>query len=123
MTRYSSSSTGMVVSNRYRLPNGSHMATDRRITQQLRTLERLLQEYRQQRHMPLARFLTGFYKRNRQMGGNDRRTASRLAYHYFRLGNAARDADFSHRLAIAEFLCSTDSTVVKQQFPELHAAM
>src|SRR5690606_27107738 len=94
------------------------MVSDRRINQQLRTVERLLQEYRQQPpNMPLARFLSGFYKRNRQMGGNDRRIASRLAYHYFRIGNAVRESAFIQRLAIAEFLCNNDSVVVQQHLP------
>ena len=100
------------------------MTTDRRIFHQLRTVERLLQEYRQQQPaMPLARFLTGFYKRNRQMGGNDRRTASRLAYHYFRIGNAAGEMDLGGRLAIAEFLCSEESAVVQQLLPALYPAI
>lgn len=86
-------------------------------------VERVLEEYQQQQSMPLARFLTGFYKRNRQMGGNDRRTASRLAYHYFRIGNAARQADLPVRLAIAEFLCSADSTVVQLILPTLYPAI
>jgi len=84
---------------------------------------RLLAEYDQQRHMPLARFLTGFYKRNRQMGGNDRRIVSRLAYHYFRIGAAAPQADLSVRLAIAEFLCSEDSAVVQLVIPTLYPAI
>jgi len=99
------------------------MTTERRINHQIRTVGRLLQEYDQQRYMPLARFLTGFYKRNRQMGGNDRRTVSRLVYHYFRIGSAAPHADLSVRLAIAEFLCGEDSAVVQQALPELYPAI
>jgi len=99
------------------------MATERRISQQIRMVERVLHEYQQQRKIPLARFLTGFYKRNRQMGGNDRRTVSRLTYHYFRIGNAARQADISTRLAIAEFLCSEDSALVQLVLPALYPSV
>ncbi len=57
------------------------------------------------------------------MGGNDRRTVSRLVYRYFRMGYAAQQADLSLRLAIAEFLCSEDSAVVQLAIPELYSAM
>ncbi|MGK6351253.1 RsmB/NOP family class I SAM-dependent RNA methyltransferase [Parapedobacter sp. DT-150] len=99
------------------------MATDNRVNQQLRVVERLLQEYQQGAHMPLSRFLTTFYKHHRQMGARDRRMASRLAYHYFRIGHAARQADFSVRLGIAEFLCSEESALVQQQLPALYPAI
>lgn len=99
------------------------MITERRVSQQIRTIERLLQEYEQQRTVPLARFLTGFYKRNRQMGGNDRRAVSRLAYQYFRMGNAVRQAALPTRLAIAAFLCNGDSGVVQLVLPELYPAI
>lgn len=99
------------------------MTTEQRINHQIRMVGRLLQEYNQQRHQPLARFLTGFYKRNRQMGSNDRRTVSRLVYHYFRIGKAAPEAALPVRLAIAEFLCSEDSAVVQLTLPELYPAM
>ncbi len=99
------------------------MSAERRIAQQIRVVERLLGEYQQERNPPLARFLTGFYKRNRQMGGNDRRTASRLAYHYFRLGKAAAEADFPIRLAIADFLCSDESNIAQLLLPSLYPAI
>jgi len=99
------------------------MTTEQRINHQMRMVGRLLQEYDHERHLPLARFLTGFYKRNRQMGSNDRRTVSRLVYRYFRIGNAAQQAELPMRLAIAEFLCDEDSAVVQQMLPELYAAI
>lgn len=91
---------------------------EKRIRQHLRTFERLLQAYADGE--PLARFLTAFYKRNRQMGSSDRRMASRLVYHYFRLGNAAADAAPMERLAMAEFLCSNESAVVQLLKPDWH---
>lgn len=79
---------------------------ERRIQQQVRTFERILESY--SLNDPLSRFLTAFYKENRQMGSNDRRTATRLIYHYFRLGKALPDLPVRKRLAAAELLCAQD---------------
>ena len=96
------------------------MSIEKRVGQQIDIIERLLGEYDRERGMPLARFLTGFYKRNRQMGAKDRRTISRLVYHYFRIGNAAKQEGTAIRLAIAEFLCSDESTVAQLILPALY---
>lgn len=96
------------------------MVSEKRVAQQVRTVERLLQEYVGEKGVPLARFLTAFYKRNRQMGSKDRRMASRLAYHYFRLGAAARQEELTIRLAMADFLCSDDSAVAAVILPEFY---
>src|SRR5690606_13849767 len=74
--------------------------------QHLRTFERVLQSYHPRE--PLSRFLTGYYKENRQMGSTDRRMAGRLLYHYFRLGKALPHLPVSKRLAAAELLCAQD---------------
>ncbi len=79
---------------------------EKRVQQQIRTFGRILESY--QFKEPLARFLTAFYKENRQMGSTDRRTASRLIYHYFRIGKALPDAPVEKRLAAAELLCAQD---------------
>ena len=99
------------------------MVPEKRVIQQVRTVERLLHEYAAEKGIPLARFLTAFYKRNRQMGSKDRRMASRLAYHYFRIGAAVPDEEVAVRLAIADFLCSDDSAVVPVILPKLAAHM
>jgi len=94
------------------------MVSEKRMRQQIQTVERLLHEYAEESGTPLARFLTGFYKRNKQMGSKDRRMASRLVYHYFRIGAAARQENLATRLAMADFLCSDDSalaSVILQQ--------
>ncbi len=96
------------------------MSPEKTVALQTRTVQRLLDGYGQAGNIPLARFLTGFYKRNRQMGGRDRRTASRLVYQYFRLGRAAEHADLAMRLAIAEFLCSGEHAFVEVMLPDLH---
>lgn len=95
------------------------MVSEKRVAQQVRTVDRLLGEYAAEKGMPLARFLTAFYKRNRQMGSKDRRMASRLAYHYFRIGGAAAQAEVATRLALADFLCSDDSAVASVILPQL----
>jgi len=82
----------------------------KRITQQLRSFERLLGAYDLKE--PLSRFLTRFFKDNRQMGSNDRRTLSRWIYNYFRIGNSVRHLPVFDRLAVAEYLCSDDSDVL-----------
>ncbi|MEC3881747.1 RsmB/NOP family class I SAM-dependent RNA methyltransferase [Parapedobacter sp. 10938] len=97
------------------------MVSEKRVRQQIQTVERLLHEYAEESGVPLARFLSGFYKRNRQMGSKDRRMASRLVYHYFRLGDAARGETLTTRLAMADFLCSDDSAVASIFLPEFDA--
>ncbi len=94
------------------------MVSEKRMRQQIQTVERLLHEYAGESGMPLARFLTGFYKRNRQMGSKDRRMASRLAYHYFRLGKAAPLEELPVRLALADLLCSSDSALTSIILPQ-----
>lgn len=84
--------------------------TDKRTAQQLRTFERLLASY--DRKEPLARFLTLFFKENKQMGSTDRRIASRWVYNYFRLGKALAELSVTDRLVLAEYLCNTDSALV-----------
>lgn len=69
---------------------------------------------------PLSRFLTGFFKENKQMGSKDRKAVSRFAYHYFRLGNAAKELEIIDRLVLAEFLCTTESLLVQSENPGLN---
>ncbi|MGV3762073.1 RsmB/NOP family class I SAM-dependent RNA methyltransferase [Parapedobacter sp.] len=97
------------------------MVSEKRVRQQIRTVERLLHEYAKEKGIPLARFLTGFYKRNRQMGSRDRRMASRLVYHYFRIGGAAAHEALAMKLAMADFLCSNDSELASVFLPEFNA--
>ena len=86
------------------------MLHEKRVRQHLRTFGRMLEAYTGTE--PLARFLTGFYRQNKQMGSADRRMASRLLYHYFRIGHAASAAPVMERLAMAEYCCSSESAVV-----------
>lgn len=92
-----------------------------RIYQHVRSFFKVLDGYTG--GMLLSRFLTGFFKENRQMGSKDRRTISRFAYHYFRLGKSAAGLDPLDRLVIAEFLCADQSPLVAAESEELAAVM
>ena len=92
------------------------MLHEKRVRQYLRTFERMLEAYTGKE--PLARFMTGFYRQNRQMGSADRRMASRLLYHYFRIGHAVASASPIDRLVVAEFCCCQESPVVALLRPD-----
>jgi len=92
---------------------------EKRLGQQIRRFEVILSEYKFDE--PLARFLTAYYKQNKQMGSNDRRVASRLLYNYFRLGLALTDLSTLERLAIAEFLCANESEFVHFLEPKMRS--
>ena len=90
-----------------------------RAEQQLRTFMRVLEKFPADK--PLAKFLPEFFKRNKQMGSNDRRSASRLLYNYFRLGRAVADKSVEQRLFLAEFLCtSVDNPFLHHFRPDLN---
>jgi 16S rRNA (cytosine967-C5)-methyltransferase len=90
-----------------------------RYEQQLKTFLRILEQYKEDK--PLTKFLPDFFRRNKQMGSNDRRTASGLLYTYFRLGKACPEFSHEERLFIAEFLSSNTSSSFLQNFkPELN---
>nr|WP_294895852.1 RsmB/NOP family class I SAM-dependent RNA methyltransferase [uncultured Pedobacter sp.] len=74
---------------------------------QLATVENILKQYAFDQ--PFYRFLAQYYRQNKQMGSKDRRTASRLVYNYFRMGKALPAESLESRLAIAEFLCNTET--------------
>jgi 16S rRNA (cytosine967-C5)-methyltransferase len=76
-----------------------------RSEQQLRTFLKVLDTYPADR--PITKFLPEFFKKNKQMGSTDRRSASRLLYNYFRLGRALSDRTPEQRLFLAEFLCTS----------------
>ncbi|NGM63701.1 RsmB/NOP family class I SAM-dependent RNA methyltransferase [Sphingobacterium sp. SGR-19] len=86
-----------------------------RVEQQLRNFQRAISAY--DKTEPFARFLTRFFKENKQMGSSDRRMTSRLCYNFFRLGRSAIDLSTIDRLVVAEFLCETQSAVVELYQP------
>src|SRR5690606_602492 len=64
------------------------------------------------------RHLVIYFKQNKQMGSSDRRWASRYIYSYFRLGKALLNLPVLERLAIADFLCNSDlSLIAEHTFP------
>lgn len=87
---------------------------------QLKTFLRILDEY--PADTPLAKFLPGFYRLNKQMGSTDRKVAGRLVYNYFRLGRALTALPAEERLMVAEFLCNTQSNSFLQHFKPEWAA-
>lgn len=90
--------------------------SEKRLLQYIRSTERALSEYTLDE--PFARFLTLFFKNNRQMGSTDRKMISRFCYNFFRIGNAASSFDWIDRLTIAEFLCTEESAVVSYYKPQ-----
>ena len=88
----------------------------KRVHQQVRNFERTLDGYHFQE--PFSRYLTQFYKNNKQMGSSDRRMNSRYCYNVFRLGRAFEDLPLTDRLAIAEYLCEHESAVVHEFKPD-----
>ncbi len=88
----------------------------KRVHQQVRNFERTLGGYHFQE--PFSRYLTQFYKNNKQMGSSDRRMNSRYCYNVFRLGRAFEELTLTERLAIAEFLCEGESAVVHEFKPD-----
>lgn len=90
-----------------------------RAEQQLRTFMRVFEKFPADK--PLAKFLPEFFKRNKQMGSNDRRSVSRLLYNYFRLGKAVAGKSIEQRLFLAEFLCtSVDNPFLHHFRPDLN---
>lgn len=87
----------------------------RRVEQQLRNFQRAIDAY--DNTEPFARFLTKFFRENKQMGSSDRRMTSRLCYNFFRLGRSVIDLPTVDRLVIAEFFCETQSAVVELYQP------
>lgn len=87
---------------------------------QLSTFQSIISNYNKEE--PLHRFLATHYRQNKQMGSRDRKTASRLIYNYFRLGNILSNLHQEERLAIAEFLCNSQPNSFLAHFnPNLDA--
>ena len=90
-----------------------------RSEQQLRSFLRVLENYPEDK--PLAKFLPEFFRKNKQMGSNDRRSASRLLYNFYRIGKAFQDKPVEQRLLMAEFLCTAVDNPFLQHFrPDLN---
>lgn len=89
-----------------------------RVEHQVRAFEQIFNNY--DGALPLHRFLFTYFKRNKQMGSSDRRWASRYIYSFFRLGKALIKEERTLRLAIADFLCNQNlSLVIEAYLPEL----
>jgi len=78
----------------------------------IRAFEQVLASY--DGKLPLHRHLIAYFKQNKQMGSSDRRWASRYIYSYFRQGKALLDLPIIERLAVADFLCNTDLSLITE---------
>src|SRR5690606_34875208 len=78
----------------------------------IRAFEQVLASY--DGKLPLYRHLIVYFKQHKQMGSSDRRWASRYLYSYFRLGKALLDLPVIERLAVADFLCNTDLSLITE---------
>lgn len=85
-----------------------------RVEHHTRSFEQLIKNY--DGAMPLHRFLFAYYKQNKQMGSSDRRWATRYAYSFFRLGKALANLEPLLRLAIADFLCHDNFSLITAQY-------
>ena len=83
---------------------------EKRVAQHVRNFERALNGYNY--NEPMSRYLTRFFKENKQMGSSDRKMTSRFIYNFFRLGNAFQHESVLNKLIYAEFLCENDSPLV-----------
>jgi 16S rRNA (cytosine967-C5)-methyltransferase len=83
----------------------------------IRAFEQVLASY--DGKLPLHRHLVIYFKQNKQMGSSDRRWASRYLYSYFRLGRALPNLSTIERLAVADFLCNAElSLITESTFPK-----
>jgi 16S rRNA (cytosine967-C5)-methyltransferase len=88
----------------------------------IRAFEQVLASY--DGKLPLHRHLLSYFKQNKQMGSKDRKWATRYIYSFFRLGKALINQPVLKRLAIADFLCSDDlSLIAADYFPESVASI
>ncbi len=91
-----------------------------KVVHQLRAFEQIINLY--DGTLPLHRFLASYFKVNKKMGSSDRRWANRYIYSFFRLGKALQQEEQVQRLAVADFLCNTSSSLVIENYlPELVA--
>jgi 16S rRNA (cytosine967-C5)-methyltransferase len=89
-----------------------------KVEHQLRAFDQIFKSY--DGTLPLHRFLFAYFKRNKQMGSSDRRWATRYIYSFFRLGKALINEKYELRLAVADFLCSSTTSLVTDTYlPEL----
>ncbi|MET3112634.1 16S rRNA (cytosine967-C5)-methyltransferase [Pedobacter sp. CG_S7] len=85
-----------------------------KVEHQIRAFEQILASY--DGLLPLHRFLVSYFKRNKKMGSSDRRWANRYIYSFFRLGKAIDNENTLNRLAVADFICSTTSSLVIEAY-------
>lgn len=89
-----------------------------KIHHHIRSFEQVLKSY--DGSIPLHRHLLSYFRLNKQMGSQDRRWASRYIYAYFRLGKVLSHLSDLERVAIADFLCHDNPSLIAAEYlPEL----
>ena len=76
----------------------------------------ILQEY--DGNIPFTAWLKQYFKSHKKFGSRDRKIVSDLCYCYFRLGNLSNEKSIEDRLITGQFLCHTDSELIKELKPE-----
>lgn len=89
---------------------------NKRVANRFRNFKRTIETYSHTE--PFSRFLTTFYKANKQMGSSDRKYNTRYCYNYFRLGKSFSDLSLTERLCVAEFLCESESVLLEELKPD-----
>ncbi|POY35153.1 RNA methyltransferase [Solitalea longa] len=84
-----------------------------RFDNQLRIAASIIEDYNFE--MPLSRFLANYFRKNKQMGSKDRKTASDLVYSYFRLGRSLQKQPVEECLLVAQFLCRSSFSPLLDQ--------
>lgn len=89
-----------------------------RVDHHIRAFEQLLSSY--DGTLPLHRHLFTYFKKNKQMGSSDRRWATRYIYSFFRVGKALNQLENLERLAIGDFLCHDNLSLIAARYlPDL----
>ncbi len=85
-----------------------------RVEHQIKAFEQILEQY--DGAIPLHRFLPVYFKQHKNMGSSDRRWASRYLYSYFRMGGILPGLNPLERLAIGDFLCHQDLSLITEKY-------
>jgi len=66
--------------------------------------------------MPLHNWLKNFFRTHKQMGSKDRKRTSEMAYCFYRIGHAEKNAPIEERILTGLFLCNHSSNEILQYF-------
>jgi 16S rRNA (cytosine967-C5)-methyltransferase len=81
---------------------------------QLRYASNIIEDYKGEK--PLAAWLKEFFRANKQMGSNDRKTVADLLYNYYRLGHALKTTPNKQKILAGLFLCNESPIALLAHF-------